>query len=182
MNSKTMLSEEQIKEMEETVNSFMKKAKDAGMTTKELRTILDTQWILALTKSIEGQDWYHDIYDLHIAQEHYIGEKPSIPPADVHQLRKELIEEEVNETLNALLNDDLEGIADGVADSIVVLLGTAISYGIDIRPIWDEVHRTNMAKTGGPKRPDGKSLKPPGWQPPDIKGILAKQCNSIDNS
>ena len=48
-------------------------------------------------------------------------------------------------------------------------------YGIDIRPIWDEVHRTNMAKEGGGSRTDGKIMKPAGWQPPDIAGLLARQ-------
>jgi hypothetical protein len=32
-----------------------------------------------------------------------------------------------------------------------------------------------MAKVGGPVRPDGKKLKPEGWQPPDIAGILRAQ-------
>ena len=30
-----------------------------------------------------------------------------------------------------------------------------------------------MAKAGGPLREDGKRLKPPGWTPPDIAGVLA---------
>ena len=70
---------------------------------------------------------------------------------------------------------DLGGIADGIADLIYVLLGTALSYGIHIAPIWDEVQRTNMAKEGGATRHDGKVLKPEGWQPPDVRGILLKQ-------
>ena len=122
-----------------------------------------------------SKDWYRDIYDFHKVCGHHIGEKPSIPPVEVFKLRWNLIKEEMEETLEALFKDDLEKIADGIADSIVVLLGTAVSYGIDIRLIWDEVHRTNMAKVGGPKRPDGKSLKPEGWEPPKIKGLLIEQ-------
>ncbi len=38
---------------------------------------------------------------------------------------------------------------------------------------WDEVHRSNMAKVGGPIRGDGKRLKPEGWTPPDVAGVLA---------
>jgi len=120
-------------------------------------------------------DWYQDITDFHRVMGHCIGEKPSLPPLGIWLLRCRLIEEEVRETLNALDNNDLVGIADGIADSIVVLLGTAISYGIDLRPIWDEVHRTNMAKLGGGKDDYGKSLKPEGWQPPCIKAILVEQ-------
>jgi hypothetical protein len=36
-------------------------------------------------------------------------------------------------------------------------------------------HRTNMAKVGGPIVPNGKRLKPKGWQPPDIAGEIARQ-------
>jgi predicted HAD superfamily Cof-like phosphohydrolase len=47
--------------------------------------------------------------------------------------------------------------------------------GIDLGPFFAEIHRTNMEKAGGPVRPsDGKILKPPGWKPPDIVGMLAE--------
>lgn len=36
---------------------------------------------------------------------------------------------------------------------------------------WDEVHRTNMLKAAGPVV-NGKKMKPEGWQPPNIQGIL----------
>jgi hypothetical protein len=31
-----------------------------------------------------------------------------------------------------------------------------------------------MRKVGGAKRPDGKILKPEGWVPPDVAGVLAE--------
>jgi NTP pyrophosphatase (non-canonical NTP hydrolase) len=43
------------------------------------------------------------------------------------------------------------------------------AFGVDLRPFFREVHRTNMHKLTGPKREDGKQLKPPGWKPPRIK-------------
>lgn len=122
-----------------------------------------------------SKDWYQDVADLCKALEHYIGKRPSLPSSEVVRLRYNLIEEEMRETLWAIEEGNLVEIADGIADSIVVLLSTAISYGIDIRPVWDEVYQTNMAKIGGPKRADGKSLKPEGWQPPRIKEILEDQ-------
>jgi len=122
-----------------------------------------------------GQDWYKDIEDFHKAFGHHIGTWPTVPPDRVQRLRRKLIREEVNELLDGIDDNDLVKVADGCADSIVVILGTAISYGIDLRPIWDEVHRSNMAKVGGGKRPDGKTLKPEGWKPPDIKGLINKQ-------
>ena len=122
-----------------------------------------------------SEDWYQDIVDFHRAFGHHIERKPKIPPWEVRDLRHTLISEEIKETLEALDQGDLTGLADGIADSIVVLLGTAVSSGINIRPIWDEVHKTNMAKIGGGKRADGKSLKPEGWQPPKVEELLIKQ-------
>lgn len=122
-----------------------------------------------------SKDWYQDIVDFHWATGTVVGEKPCLPSAMVRYLRHKLIAEELGETLDAITADNLVELADGIADSIVVLLGTAVSYGIDIRPVWDEVHKTNMAKVGGPRRTDGKILKPEGWKPPDVKSILVKQ-------
>ncbi|KKM62644.1 hypothetical protein LCGC14_1519650 [marine sediment metagenome] len=122
-----------------------------------------------------SKDWQQDIVDFHKAMNHYIASKPEIPPEKVVRLRHRLIEEEMKETLKAIHMEDLVEIADGIADSIVVLLGTAVSYGIDIRPVWDEVNKSNMAKIGGGKDAGGKSLKPPGWTPPRIKEILDSQ-------
>jgi len=121
-------------------------------------------------------DWYQDIVDFHKqVMEDDFPKKPYIPSPELKELRGILIIEETSETLDAMDKGDLAKIADGIADSIVVLLGTAVTYGIDIRPIWDEVHRTNMAKKGGKLRRDGKLLKPKGWKPPEIKRLIKEQ-------
>lgn len=88
------------------------------------------------------------------------------------ELRAELIREESAETVAAILAGDLIGAIDGMCDILAVVYGTAAEFGIDLAPFWDEVHRTNMAKAGGPLRADGKRLKPPGWTAPDIAGVL----------
>lgn len=122
-----------------------------------------------------SSDWYQDLVDWHAKFGAHTENFPTIPPDDVKELRASLISEEVTETLKAMNVDDIVEIADGIADSIYVLLGTAVSYGIDMKPVWDEVQRTNMAKEGGAKRADGKILKPEGWTPPDIAGIIESQ-------
>lgn len=127
-----------------------------------------------------SKDWYNDIVEFHKTFDHHIGEKPEAPPYRTQDLRMRLIEEEMTETIDAINDGDLEEIADGIADSIVVLLGTAISYGIDIRPIWDEVHRSNMAKVGGGKNEFGKSLKPENWKAPRIAELLKQQGAVLD--
>lgn len=133
---------------------------------------------------------------------------PLTPLRHVRALRARLIAEEVAETIAALgfmvdihvrdphardgnafitseykdANLSLTETADGIADSVWVLLGTALAYGIDLDPVWDEVARSNVAKARGPVRPDGKRLKPEGWTPPDIEGALGlrvKGCACI---
>jgi NTP pyrophosphatase (non-canonical NTP hydrolase) len=126
-----------------------------------------------------SKDWYQDICDFHdlvVEDRHNEGKfYPHHPNPSNKALRITLIEEEVKETIDAIQDNNLEKVADGITDSIVVLLGTAVTYGIDIRPIWDEIHKTNMAKLGGKKREDGKLLKPDGWKPPEITNLLINQ-------
>ena len=104
-----------------------------------------------------------------------IGTTPKTPPLSTQVLRLRLMQEEMHEIEDAIANDDLSGVADGLADLIYVAFGCAITYGIDLRPVWNEVHTCNMKKVGGSKREDGKVLKPEGWKAPDIAGILEKQ-------
>lgn len=131
---------------------------------------------LALAEGRGLRGAWADLVAFHETMGQPIVPRPSIPSPSRRTLRCRLIREEVvEELLPALEADDLEGIADGLADSIVVIIGTALEYGIDLRRIWDEVHRTNMAKASGPRREDGKVLKPAGWQPPRIAELLASQ-------
>lgn len=104
-----------------------------------------------------------------------IGEAPAEPSSKISNLRSALMREELDETIHAMSQGDIPGVADGLVDLIYVAIGTAIAYGIDLRPVWDAVQAANMAKVGGPTRADGKVLKPEGWQPPDIEGVLARQ-------
>jgi hypothetical protein len=69
---------------------------------------------------------------------------------------------------------DWPEMIDALCDIIYVTMGAACAMGIDLDPFFDEVHRSNMAKVGGPVRDDGKRLKPAGWTPPDIAGVLAR--------
>ena len=113
------------------------------------------------------------VLDFHRAFGHSVAPKPTtaITFEDL-RLRAGLIEEEWDELHLAMMRDDLPGIADGLADLVYVLLGTALTYGIDLEPVFCEVHQANIAKRawGGPAI--GKVQKPDGWIPPDIKGIL----------
>lgn len=119
--------------------------------------------------------WQADLVSFHEKFGLDISATPGFPPTTVEKLRINLIEEEMKETIKALEDGNLVEIADGITDAIYALLGTAVSYGIDINPVWREVHKTNMAKVGGKVREDGKILKPEGWTAPNIASILIKQ-------
>jgi phosphoribosyl-ATP pyrophosphohydrolase len=89
------------------------------------------------------------------------------------KLRANLIEEEARETTEAIRRGDLTEAVDGMCDVLYVVFGTAVEWGLNLQPFFDEVHRTNMLKVGGATRDDGKILKPEGWQPPRIGAMLA---------
>ena len=90
------------------------------------------------------------------------------------ELRRKLIAEEAIETITAIDQGDFECAIDGLCDLAYVVFQAAAVWGIDLQEFFDEVHRANMAKEGGGKRADGKILKPAGWTPPDIAGILRR--------
>lgn len=67
-------------------------------------------------------------------------------------------------------------VADALVDMMVLIVGTGLELGIPLDRVWDEIHRTNMAKVGTDgsvrRRADGKVLKPDGWKKPDIAAML----------
>ena len=106
-----------------------------------------------------------------------IGEKPFLPNLDERNLRRSLLNEEFREYIDAEEDSDIVEIADALADIIYIACGTAVSYGIPLDKVFEEVHRSNMAKLVDGKvlrRADGKIQKPEGWTPPDIEGVLEK--------
>lgn len=75
---------------------------------------------------------------------------------------------------NPIGQPDFAKMIDAIMDIMYVTLGAAVAGGVPIEPFWKAVHAANMAKSTGPVRDDGKRLKPEGWTPPDIEGIMAK--------
>lgn len=108
-----------------------------------------------------------------------MADRPRLQAPEVHALRTRLLREEVEEVAAALEGGDLPAIAAELADLLYVAYGTAVSLGIDIRPVFRAVHEANMAKVGGGKRADGKVLKPPGWRPPDVAALIEAQAGGV---
>lgn len=115
------------------------------------------------------------VTEFHAAFEILINSTPTPLDAETIQLRKNLIDEELGELKDAMDAGDILGVADGLADLLYVVVGTAVSYGIDMAPIFTEVHRSNMSKVGGEKRLDGKWLKPDSYSPANLWPLLHAQ-------
>lgn len=115
---------------------------------------------------------FHKQFEIHVAP------TPSIPDEPTQLLRKRLIQEEFDELQEAMQEKDLPSIAKELADLLYVVYGTAVSLGIDMEPVFQEVHRSNMSKVGGHKREDGKWVKPPTYSPAQLDDLLAAQMSS----
>lgn len=68
------------------------------------------------------------------------------------------------------------GTADALGDLLVVVLGAAVACGIDLEPIFQEIHRSNMTKfIDGYKREDGKWIIGPSYSPANLQPIIEEQ-------
>ena len=111
-----------------------------------------------------------------------IGTIPAAPDEATRSLRVNLIKEEFDELQEALAQQDLSAIAKELADLLYVVYGTAVSCGIDLEPVFQEVHRSNLSKVGGSRREDGKWIKPPTYSPACVQPILAAQREAANDS
>jgi predicted HAD superfamily Cof-like phosphohydrolase len=115
---------------------------------------------------------FHEQFDIHVAP------MPAAPDEPTQTLRSRLIQEEFEELQEAMQAGDLPAIAKELADLLYVVYGTAVSCGIDMEPVFKEVHRSNMSKVGGYKREDGKWVKPPTYSPASLEEIIEIQINN----
>ncbi|MBM4138589.1 MAG: hypothetical protein FJ244_03800 [Nitrospira sp.] len=115
------------------------------------------------------------VEDFHRKFEIAIQSTPADPADDTKQLRIRLIQEEFDELKESMANGNLAAVAKEMADLLYVVYGTAVSYGIDMKPVFQEVHRSNLSKVGGYKRVDGKWVKPPTYSPARLEPILNAQ-------
>lgn len=82
-------------------------------------------------------------------------------------------EDSSNQAIAAIRDTAKNELSETLSDLAIGCWGCATrGLGIDLRPFFREVHRTNMLKLSGPVREDGKKLKPPDWKPPRIEAML----------
>ena len=121
---------------------------------------------------------YDKVRDFHTAFNMKVADEPNLETHDA-ALRIKLITEEYNEVVEAIENGNLVDIAKELSDLLYVVYGTAVSFGIDIDTVFDEVHRSNMSKLGADGRPvyrdDGKVLKGENYVPADVEKLVLKK-------
>jgi predicted HAD superfamily Cof-like phosphohydrolase len=136
-----------------------------------------------------GSEHYKMVLEFHETFGCAIDEDPT---SDLRRSRLGLLAEEMDETdyelvpedWNSSGNRDLwsedpttqrERLAKELCDILYVVFGTAIALGIDIDEAFVRVHRSNMSKVWDDYTvhydDNGKVLKPPTYQPPDMAGV-----------
>lgn len=80
--------------------------------------------------------------------------------------------EELSEWLEAHSKGDLVAAADALADRFYVLVGDAVSTGLPLDLLFEEVHRSNLSKLSHVKTGHGKGAKGPAYVAPDITKVL----------
>lgn len=116
---------------------------------------------------------FHERFGLTIAS------RPTLPSAELAELRQRLLTEEVAEVGEAAARGSAVEVAHELADVVYVAYGTALTYGIDLDAVIAEVHRANLSKLApdgeADRRADGKVRKGEHYQPPDVEGVLRAQ-------
>lgn len=129
--------------------------------------------------------------EFHAAIGEAAPQRPTVPSAELLRLRRTLIAEEWREAeaefeaLEASLSQarpaDLAPLAHELADLLYVAYGTFNQLGIDADAVFAEIHRANLGKASGPRRADGKILKPEGWQPADVRAVVERQIREPEH-
>jgi len=91
------------------------------------------------------------VLDFHRKNGFTINESPILIDERLWKIRHDHTLDELEELQVAHHQGNLVGVADALSDLIYFLYGTAVAYGIDLEPVFDEIHRSNMTKD----RPSG---------------------------
>ena len=115
---------------------------------------------------------FHEVFGL------VANDKLTQPDPETCQLRRHLIAEESSEACYELMKhpSELDKVAKELADLAYVVYGTAVSFGIDLDAVIEEVHKSNMSKLDDDGKPiyreDGKILKSNNYKPADVYKVL----------
>jgi predicted HAD superfamily Cof-like phosphohydrolase len=93
-------------------------------------------------------------------------------------LQKTLIDEEWSEFHEAFHFESEEEQLKELGDLVYVCIQYSLSQGWDLNEAMDRIHKSNMSKLGPDGKPvkrfDGKLIKGPNYQPPDLSDLVNK--------
>lgn len=126
---------------------------------------------------------FHEAFGVKIADRLDI----TMDDEELNELRLGLIVEECQELIEAVYQPDQDicDVADALGDLRYVIEGAALSWGIPLDLVTDEIHRSNMTKLGPDGiavfREDGKILKGDGFEEPQLTRLLMEFSRDEDN-
>ena len=92
------------------------------------------------------------------------------------EMQRHLIDEEYGEFCNAYSNEPYENELKELADLVYVCFQYAENMEWDLEEALHRVHKSNMSKLGLDGKPirrvDGKVLKGPNYQPPNLTDLV----------
>ena len=125
--------------------------------------------------------------EFHKAFGHPVDEVMTV---DGMELRRSLIVEEFTELMAEISRVSIalargrkpklevrENLLKELCDLQYVISGRAVAFGLPLQVAFNRVHASNMSKLGEDGKPiyreDGKVLKGPNYEPPDLKDLVA---------
>jgi len=106
-----------------------------------------------------------------------INDNPTMISEEQTKDRSDITHEEVNEIDEAFKLKDMVKLCDALGDTLYAVYGTGVACGIDLEPVFTEIHRSNMTKTP-PNRSTGKAIKGPNYSPPNLESIIKHRKRS----
>ena len=98
-----------------------------------------------------------------------LPQKPVLMTKEAVAFIRKMVNDELDELEEAHTKVDQ---ADALVDAIYYICDCAARHGMNLDPLFDIVHSANMKKVVNGKvirRPDGKIMKPEGWEKPEPK-------------
>jgi NTP pyrophosphatase (non-canonical NTP hydrolase) len=118
-------------------------------------------------------EWQQGLYEKTKVEHHKPGQNLKTCPAETIELRKNLIREEVQELLDALDERDPKHALKEICDSLVVIIGTVVTFDLPMAAGLQRVHLNNMEKLEtGTVREDGKLVKHPNHPKVDFEDLF----------
>ncbi len=113
------------------------------------------------------------------ACEENLPSKPMMIPKEKINFVGQMVFDEIEELKGSTTISEQ---ADALVDAMYYLLDTAVKHGMNLDPIFDIVHETNLKKIVNGKvlrREDGKVIKPKDWQDPNV--LIKKEIQRQQN-